>query len=304
MACYHPLTVWRLKGAFDPITGKWPITFNPEEGVVPLQIPCGKCIGCRLEYSRQWAIRAVHEALMHEENMFITLTYDNDHCPSSLRLDHFQRFMKRLRKHFAPRKIRFFHCGEYGEHFGRPHYHAIIFGACFHDLVYFRTDHGNRTYISPTLQKLWPYGFSLIGDVTFESCAYVARYITKKITGPDADEHYLDPTTGELRKPEYVTMSRRPGIGRSFLEKYKGDVYNYDRVLIRGHLSRPPKFYDRCLEDLDPDEYSKVTLSRLDRKHKMLLAHEADNSAERLAVREKCKLNSVNFLKRKFENGM
>lgn len=304
MTCYHPIQAWRKRGAFDPVTGKWPLTFQHQDGVIPVLIPCGKCIGCRLEYSRQWAIRCVHEALMYEKNVFVTLTYDDDHVPDELVLRDVQLFLKRLRKEKNGSRVRFFSCGEYGEKFSRPHFHIILFNCDFDDKVYYKTVRGNRLYVSPTLDRLWNKGYAVIGDVTFESCAYVARYVTKKVNGDAADEHYLDAQTGLIRKPEFCTMSRRPGIGRSFLDKYKGDVYNYDRVLIRGHLSRPPKFYDRVLETLDPDEYAQTLKKRLKVKRHMLLHRSFDNTPERLDVRERCKLNSINFLARKFEQGI
>lgn len=304
MTCYHPIQAWRKRGAFDPRTGKWPLTFKHQDGVLPVLIPCGHCIGCRLEYSRQWAIRCVHESLMYEHNVFVTLTFDDKHLPPDLSVRDVQLFMKRLRKEKNGSRVRFFAAGEYGEKLGRPHYHIILFNCDFEDKVYYKTVRGNRLYVSPTLDKLWGNGFAVIGDVTFESCAYVARYVTKKINGDKADEHYYLPGTDLIRTPEFATMSRKPGIGRPFLDKYKNDVYGYDRVLIRGHLSKPPTFYDRCLETLDPDEYARTLKKRLKVKRHMLLHRAADNTPERLDVRERCKLNSINFLARKYEQGI
>lgn len=308
MTCYHPIHAWREAGAFNPLTGKWPITFQPQNGSIPIEIPCGKCIGCRLEYSRQWAIRCVHEALMHEQNTFLTLTYNDEHCPDGLQLDDFQRFMKRLRKFVSPRKIRFFHCGEYGEQLHRPHYHVLIFGYDFPDKIYYKSHRGNHLYVSPSLDRLWsdkngkPLGYAVIGDVTFESCAYCARYITKKWTGKDSDLKYLSKSgTGEILRKEYCTMSRRPGIGTTFLETFADDVYNMDRVLVRGHLSRPPRFYDRWLENIDSERYAHILDDRLKQKRKMLKAHKADNTPERLAVREEVKLRALAFLRRCFD---
>lgn len=149
-----------------------------------LSLPCGQCIGCRLEYSRQWAIRCMHESTLHDQSCFITLTYSDDNLPEhgTLILRDFQLFMKRLRFEFSNVKIRFYHCGEYGEKFGRPHYHALLFGIDFEAdrTLYSQSKQGSKLYVSDTLNKLWNKGFATIGNITFESAAYVARYVVKK----------------------------------------------------------------------------------------------------------------------------
>jgi len=266
--CFKPLDGYRSPTT-DWSTGKRPIIFNrpyPECPVIP--IACGQCIGCRLERSRQWAIRCVHEASLHPQNCFITLTYNDEHLPQygSLRLEHFQKFMKRLRKRFGS-KIRFFHCGEYGEKFQRPHYHAILFNFDFPDKKLLQSKF-NDLYTSEALSTLWPYGFSTIGSVTFESAAYVARYVTKKITGPMALNYYnaVDYRNGEIleRKPEYTTMSRRPGIAAGWFEKYSSDVYPADLVVMRGKEMKPPKYYDRKYELQNIIDYTMVKFQRIE----------------------------------------
>lgn len=264
MTCYHPLTAYRYLNGVNE-NGKSIIRFNAagcnfldwEE----IKLPCGKCIGCRLERSRQWAIRCVHEALLSEKSCFITLTYNDDHLhPSgSLRFHkkEFVDFMKRLRKHYAKQgiKIRYFHCGEYGELWQRPHHHAILFGVDFkEDRFHIETTKlGFPLYTSPTLEKIWsdrdgkPFGFVRIGECTFETVAYVARYVTKKINGEAAYDHYYG------REPEYITMSRRPGIGYDWLFA-NPEIYNYDEIIIRDNLKcRPPGYYDRKFEEVAPD---------------------------------------------------
>lgn len=255
MPCYHPLIAYRSREKTS--TGKRSIVFKPELGFsdLPIELPCGQCYGCRLERSRQWAIRCMHEAKMHDQNSFITLTYREEQLPenATLVLEHLQKFIKRLRKSCSPDKLRFFACGEYGKH-GRPHYHALIFGHNFPDRYYFRTSKGSKLYRSNQLEKLWPLGFSTIGALTFESAAYTARYVMKKITGQDAAAHY------GLRKPEFVCMSRRPGIGLSWLEKYGADCYPSDEVVIRGTmLCKPPKYYD---DKYDVDVIEQVKAER------------------------------------------
>ncbi len=196
-----------------------------------IQLPCGQCSGCRLERSRSWAVRCVHEASLHDENCFITLTFNNHYLDPIGSLDKrtFQLFMKRLRKEIAPGKVRFFHCGEYGSKMKRPHHHACLFGFDFPDKWLFDTREGVDLYRSPMLERLWPFGFSTIGEVTFESAAYVARYISKKINGELAPAHYarVDHKTGEMFSilPEYITMSLRPGIAGAWFDKFEGDVF-------------------------------------------------------------------------------
>lgn len=306
MPCYHPLKGYRSQTVND--SGKRSIVFSQSEGYkdLPVTLPCGQCMFCRLERSRKWAVRISHEAQMHEQNCFITLTYASEHFPQdgSLQVKHFQDFMKRLRKEVHPKKIRFFHCGEYGEKLGRPHYHAIIFGHDFSDKVPLKkTPVGHMLYESKTLSKLWPKGLSSIGDVTFESAAYVARYIVKKVTGEAADLHYdvVDKRTGEIvieRKPEYVTMSRRPGIGVTWFEKYSQDVFPHDYVVIRGVKQRVPKFYDQLLEREDALAYAKVSAARkVGQEHAI-----EENSWERLRVKEDLHILRSRQLKRNYES--
>ncbi len=294
MPCYHPMQGYRSRA-----DGKT-IVFNPTHGWVdrPLTIPCGQCVGCRLERSRQWAVRCVHEASLHEDNCFITLTYNNESLPEdgSLNKKHFQDFMKRLRKKFKNKKIRYYHCGEYGDKNFRPHYHAIIFGLEFADQELFTVINGEKLYISKTLKKLWPLGYHTIGNVTFESAAYVARYVMKKVNGKNAKNHYerVNPDTGEIYSlvPEYNTMSRRPGIAAGWFDKYKDDVYPSDNIHLREKTFRPPKFYDKMYEHLMPDEMEKIKKQRMINMAK----HADDNTADRLAVKEQVKKAQLNKL--------
>lgn len=281
MTCYHPITGYRSKEGRNPETGAWPIVFNPKKGYIdiPVLVPCGQCIGCRLEKSRQWAIRCVHEATLHEKNCFVTLTYNPQNLPPNGSLDKraLTLFFKRLRKKFGE-GIRYFACGEYGEQLQRPHYHVIFFGFEPSDLKPWSYKHGNILYRSPSIEKLWPFGFSTIGNVTFESCAYVARYVTKKITGDMAEEHYKG------REPEYVVMSRRPGIGRGWLEKYASDVYPHDYVVIRNGIKcKPPKYYDKIFDGWNPEEMHNIKTRR---KFLALQSDEHERSWERMEVKE------------------
>lgn len=300
MPCYRPREGWRARRA-NP-SGKRPIVFNRRDGFedLPVTVPCGQCIGCRLERSRQWAIRCIHEASLYDENAFLTLTYDDAHLPQDGSLDksHYQLFMKRLRARIEPRRVRFFHCGEYGSRTWRPHYHALLFGYDFPDKIFYTSKGGNRLWISELLNELWGQGFCTIGDVTFESAAYVARYIVGKVTGDQADEHYqsVDPETGEVFRlqPEYVTMSRRPGIGKPWYDKFKDDVFPDDYIIIRGRKMRPPRFYDSLYAQDVPRETLKLKRDRIARA----MEYEGDNTSERLRAREKVKQAQAKTLKR------
>lgn len=277
---------------------------------MPMTIPCGGCLGCRLERSRQWAIRCIHEASLHAQNSFITLTYNDEHLPenNSLYKPHFQKWMKRLRKRYAHKTIRYYMCGEYGPKLGRPHFHVCLFGFDFDDKKRWKkTPHGDILYRSKKLEDLWTdpktgksMGYSSIGEVTFKSAAYVARYIMDKKTGEQALTHYnqIDPDTGEIlseRRPEYTDMSRRPGIGKSWFEKYHTDVYPRDELYLRdGRILKPPKYYDTQFELMSPKEFELLKAKR-----KRASKHNAhNNTRDRLDVREEIQTIKASRLKR------
>lgn len=253
-----------------------------------------------------WAVRCMHEASLYENNCFLTLTYDEAHLPDNGSLDKrdFQLFMKRLRREVIPNevaKIRYYHCGEYGAAFGRPHYHAALFGFDFPDKVVWTIRKDYPTWRSPRLERLWPYGQSELGSVTFESAAYVARYIMKKVIGPMAFEHYtvVDLETGEgfIREPEYTTMSRRPGIGKGWFEKFRKEVYPADTVIARGLEMKPPRYYDLQHELINAPEALEVARKR--RRNRRA----ADSTPERLAVREVCTKARLARSERTLDNG-
>lgn len=298
MTCYHPITGWRSRDGRNPVSGLWPIVFKKSDGYTDLEVtvPCGRCIGCRLEKSRQWAIRCSHEASLHKENCFLTLTYDNYHCPpdGSLNLTDIQLFMKRLRRRFSDKKIRFFQCGEYGELHQRPHHHAILFGFDFPDKELCEIAEGGfPLYSSRILSCLWPFGLHRIGGVSFESAAYVARYVMKKITGDEAEEHY------QGRIPEFITMSRRPGIAHDWLLKYKDDVYPHDYVVIRdGIKCKPPSYYDKIFDKIQ-DEYSLNKIKNIRKKE--AIKNPDFNNPRRLLVKEKIQQLKADKLVRPLE---
>lgn len=262
-----------------------------------LSLPCGRCIGCRLERSRQWAVRIMHEAEMHSQNCFVTLTFDDKHlaemCPTgSLSRSHPQKFMRRLRKQFSDRRIRFYYCGEYGEQLTRPHYHACLFNCDFPDKLLFTVRNGFKYYTSDVLAKCWPFGHSLISDLTFESAAYVARYCLKKITGQPAEAHY------QGRLPEFGQASLKPGIGSGWLGRFgSSDVWSFDEVVVRGKKCSVPRYYDKCLQRDDPVLFAELKKAR----EEAALLLEADNSHARLIVKEKCTKARVREAVRSYE---
>lgn len=226
-----------------------------------------------------------HEASLHDENSFITLTYRTECLPSdgSLSKRALQLFFKRLRFEILPQTVRYYACGEYGDTNGRPHYHSILFGFQFQDLKPWRkTPNGDVLYRSATLEKLWPWGQCEVGHVTHQSCGYVARYALKKVTGVSAVAHYTrpHPATGELFEvlPEFALMSRRPGIGGEWFAKFASDCFPRDFVTVNGSKLPVPRYYTLKLdEELDklrlttkrkakarePDRVANATASRL-----------------------------------------
>ncbi len=309
MTCFHP-----LKAAWIPDSGKKPIIYSkaqprPEPlagGYEPLDLPCGQCDGCRIDRSKTWAARIIHESQMHQENCFVTLTYDAKNLPTdgSLNKQHYQKFMKRLRKQYEPKKIRYFHCGEYGQKLERPHYHACLFGMDFAD----RKPHSSRNdiivYQSDELEQIWGKGFCTVGELNYQTAAYTARYIMKKITGDKADEHYqkFDPLTGQIinLQPEYITMSlgrnRGEGIGGSFYEKYKTDFFPRDECPIpgKGVYKGVPEYYARLFAEEDPDAYGKIKQARKDYRD----SKKDEYTSKRLEAQEKVKKAQLNQLKR------
>lgn len=231
----------------------------------------------------------MHEAQMHKENDFITLTYAPEHVPNPATLiyRHFQLFMRRTRKALKPKKIRFYMAGEYGEQNGRPHFHAIIFGHSFTGKSPLgKSAKGFTLWHSQQLAQLWPFGHVSTGEVNFDTAAYVARYVMKKVTGDLATEHYTktDPGTGEiyLQQPELSRMSLRPGLGKNWLLKYANDVYPEGKIIANGQQANAPKYYDKLYEQMNPEVIENLKYER-EKKGK---ENFDDNTDARLAVKE------------------
>lgn len=295
MRCLHPIDAWMRNGNVVFHVGEAQRTKSGER-VSEFQIPCGQCINCKIRRKSEWAIRCMHEHSMHEFSSYVTLTYNPEFVPfdGSLNYRDFKRFLRRL-KNYLGREVRFFMCGEYGDKDARPHFHAVLFGVRFDDMVFYKNSpSGSALFRSAVLENLWPYGYSTVGEVTFDSAAYVAGYCTKKITGSEADSHYrreLDDGTVYWLTPEFVQMSRKPGIGFDWFSKYWPEVLRAGTVVMKNIEIPMPRYYEKLAEmwfGFLPDE---VTLARLDKSLKSL----SENAPDRLAVQEviaKARLNS------------
>ena len=282
----------------------------------PFQLPCGKCISCRLEYARQTAVRCIHEAQMHEYNCFVTLTFNNENIGSN-RLDyaHFQKFVKDLRNNIFQRlldemfpglsqvsqrnlwrglpkerrdglygkvKIGVFGVGEYGTENGRAHWHALIFNWRPKDATLkYISERGDRVYYSKSLEELWGRGIAEFGQVTFESAGYCARYSAKKLTFGHDGEHDKEPIS---------RRSCRQAIGKSWIEKYWKDVFNHGYIVLpNGKKCGIPRYYEKWLKKHHPLAYdayllgikSKMVLEAIERTeevHKKELLENLDRS--------------------------
>lgn len=354
MPCYHPLKAFPI-GLTDKGKTKYKICpyavdhveIYRDGRVIPcscherssyaercirdfVEIPCGKCIGCRLEYSRQWANRCMLEMEYHKSAYFVTLTYNDEHVPRvyypdpdtgeamkalSLRKRDLQLFMKRLRKSFPQCHIRFFAAGEYGSGTFRPHYHLILFGLELDDLQLYKTSpQGFRYYNSPSLQRCWsvfdddrcvsPLGFAVVADVSWETCAYTARYVMKKLKGPEAqfyNDHNLE--------PPFTVMSRKPGIARLWYDDHPDcmeQAYINISTPTGGKKFRPPRYYDYLYDLDDPcaaKQRKENSRAMADYAKALKMAQTSLTYEEQLEVEERKKERAITKLERRLEDG-
>lgn len=256
MPCRSPLTSYR------DACGK--ITFDPQQAAGYSarsygNIRCGMCRDCRLHRAREWAIRCYHEASLHERNSFLTLTFELD--PGSISKRDLQLFFKRLREALPGRKLRYFACGEYGEKLGRPHYHVCLFGYDFPDKYpWVKSPKGNLQYRSALLEKAWPHGHALIGDLTMESAGYTARYALKKITGSVESDHYTRDFLGTTINvtPEFQVQSLKPAIGLGWIKKHWEEVARGNSVIYKGKECPIPRYYNNWIKENHPDAYKAM----------------------------------------------
>lgn len=252
------------------------ITFSKKQynkELAGFQIPCGQCVECKLERARDWAVRCVHEADSHKENSFITLTYSPENLPSDGKVSkkHFQDFMKRLREAFPNNEIGYLACGEYGSKTKRPHYHACLFGIDFPDKKFVRTsDRGDKVYNSEELTKIWKHGHTEIGQVTFQSAGYVARYVLKK----------------QKDEPEYIPFqlsSKKRAIGKKWLQENWRDVFTHGELILKdGTRTKIPRYYEKWFKAQMPNHWSRYVTEtkpkntqrlqeKAEREHKIFL---------------------------------
>lgn len=276
MACFRPVSI-----------GTKPDTTEPQV------VGCGRCLGCLLDRARAWTVRCSHEYAMHDDSMFLTLTYDDDHLPfgsgsmPTLWPDHLRNFWKRYRKAIAPVRISYFAAGEYGSKTQRPHYHALVFGHCVSDLVPFSERNGNMVFTSEFLRSLWTHGNVVVGDVTPQSIAYTARYCVDKLHARVSDPEYA--ASGRI--PEFVRMSRNPAIGLRFYRKFYKQFLATDSAHISGGFrAKLPRYYDKLysrffgyLDSSDfvfgRDSILDVDLSALDFSPEVIKARRVERAA-------------------------
>jgi hypothetical protein len=276
MACFRPIYGWQTKqGA--------PLQFGAERpNTRKVDIPCGYCLGCRLAKSRAWAIRCMHEAHMHKQNCFITLTYNDEHYKPTLDYADFKKFIRRTVAQKGP--TRYFMCGEYGDKLKRPHFHAILFGQNFNN----QKPIGKDINESPELNQLWGKGYASVGTATHQSAGYIARYTIKKQYGKQQTKHYqrINTQTGEIIQvqPEFAQMSRKPGIGQTFLEKYWPEMYlaRDAIVLPGGKTQKTPRYYDTWLKQHHTDLRDYKDYERYINSKKFI----QDTTPQRLQTRE------------------
>lgn len=288
--------------AFVAFSGGKPVFERPAGAHKQVRLPCGGCIGCRIDKSRDWQVRMVHELHCHDVAQFVTLTYRDECLPLDNGLDHshWQKFIRSLRKR-TKLKLRFFVAGEYGKRTSRPHYHAMIYGLPLDDLVFHRMSKGHKVFRSPFLERVWDRGQVFVGEtVTSESCGYVASYLLKDGNrNPREDYFFENPQTGErvFRKAPYVQMSRKPGLGHDWLRRFVGDVFPRDRVIRQVRRkgggqekveAGTPVYYRRLLRRWNPELWERVQVAR--ESAAVDPAFAAERAAERLAAKERCAL--------------
>lgn len=330
MPCFHPLwaikkkydtrysVIPRFDGALEHELGTFGSYIDTESGelIEPIQIPCGKCIGCRLDYSRQWANRCVLESKCYEQDecSFLTLTYNDENLtyhpesgvpslyPKDLQ-DFIKRFRMRIFRDYG-KEIRFYACGEYGDCDCRPHFHLLMFGFRFPDLKYKGLSHSDEPlYTSSFLDEVWGKGYCWIGELTWKTCAYTARYVMKKQKGAEAGAFYEK--KGIV--PEFVRMSLRPGIGKPYFDKFKEKIYANDEIIIPNGdvaiVSKPPAYFDLLLEREDPEKAALVKSSRKSyqenfNKMERELANTDLDACGYFKLKERHKLQATKNLKR------
>lgn len=332
MSCFHPLTAIDCSPPFRRPGDKRVIRFGLPHNLEDyeyamsqnrvLQLPCGQCVGCRLDYSRSWADRCMCEASYHDSSYFITFTYDDEHLPRTFISDlstgecispvatlssrDFTNFLKRLRYYFSDDHIRYFACGEYGDNSLRPHYHGIFFGLHLDDLVYYKNSDKSFPYFtSKKLERAWSdvngnrLGLCVVANVSWDTCAYTARYLLKKQRG-EAAKIYQSLNI----EPPFSRASRRPGIGRQYYEDHP-DMFKYAYCDLctpsGGHRFRPSSYYKRLYGVDNPEDferYQNQSLQNAINQKELKLSLTSLDEYDSIILAEKRKLDKMKALRR------
>ena len=339
MPCYHPLKAFKVRPETRDQSAKYVIASHKLEHVnykgqsyyESIDIPCGKCIGCRLEYSKQWANRIMLESKTSNNIWGINLTYNNDNIPikhpidletgevitsiecPTLKEKDVQDFLKRLRmnmfRKYGTKSIRYAYAGEYGEQRQRPHYHLIVFNCPIKDLKEVRKSKKNfPMYESEEISKTWGKGLVTINEVSWDYSAYVARYIMKKQKGQGSKEYY--DSIG--REKEYFRTSRRPGLGKEYYNLNKDKIYDTDEIFLGKRDKvlklKPAKYYDKLFDVEDHERMQEIKENRrksAEDKIKIIknILNNEITYEEYLEIQERTKQEQVKSLRRNMENG-
>lgn len=245
---------------------QWPYQDSKE-----INLPCGVCFGCRMDNSRMWSLRMMHEAKFSSSSYFVTLTYRPEALPlyGNLNYDHLEKFWKKARHEFAfdGTKLGYFACGEYGDKSLRPHYHFAGFDWNITDLRLFKeTDHGPY-FLSDHLADVWGHGNVIVAQLDWMTAAYCARYVTKKMRGKNLrflPDECADPVTGEVPSFKVERAFQSQGIGLRWYEANADEVWNLDGCLYNNqYMVTPPRYYFKQLEKHDPERAAIVKLKRI-----------------------------------------
>lgn len=300
MTCYHPINAYESKDPYD-----MRIKFSPrQEGAdisKPIQVSCGKCIGCLKTKRLNWAVRCMHEASSHSRNCVLNLTFNDEHLPEnrSLSKEMMQKWIHKLRDALYPQRFRYFLAGEYGSMHNRPHYHMLVFGYDFIDKkLWSVSKHGTRQYRSDKLETLWTYGFSTIGEVNLGSCQYIAGYLYKKLHHSEEEANnkfyeIVDPNTGEIHEVifEFATMSRNPGIGNDWFYRVGHKDCKKDYIYNNGHKIGVPRYYRELMKITDNKTYDRNKRKRrLDMERRKKLT---DKELKQMEYYEQQKLKTL-----------
>lgn len=322
MTCFHPIKVYAQTKADLTIPPNdyyelKKVSFRESKSRKKIEIPCGHCLGCRLDHASIWATRITLEAKDWKHCCFVTLTYNPENLPTkngygTLQKEDLQNFMKRLRyyhegeetwihplKEIVEKPIRYFACGEYGSKGKRPHYHLAIFNWEPKDLIKYKMNkHGQWSFISKELEKIWGKGFVVVEELNYNTAAYIARYVQKKAgILPNPREYTenitpvkkIDERNGqefihykkEIKKqeyiinPEFVVMSRGVGIGRRYWNENKQKIKRNKGILLKiedkVHLKPIPRYFKKLWEDENYEEYYryKYEAEKDAQKHKI-----------------------------------